>query len=227
MQPPRANPEARKYVIAALLILVASSAFAADPAPWVELGADGTLAVRAAVAPGSACPQVAADGAVVASLPRGAPDAAFSVQICEVRVPATTARLGIDGAALPILPPTVRRIAVIGDTGCRLAGHAVQDCRDPVAWPFAAIAKAAAARRPDLVIHLGDYYYRERACPAGRAGCAGSPYGDNWPTWKAELFDPAAPLLVAAPWVMVRGNHELCRRGGIGWFRLLDPFPIR
>jgi hypothetical protein len=227
VQPARANREARKYVIAALLILVGSSAFAAELVPWVELGADGTLAVRAVVEPGRTCPRVTADGAAVASLPRGAPDAAFPVQICEVRVPATTARLGIDGAVLPILPATVRRIAVIGDTGCRLAGRAVQDCRDPVAWPFAAIAKAAAARRPDLVIHLGDYYYRERACPARRAGCAGSPYGDNWPTWKAELFDPAAPLLAAAPWVVARGNHELCRRGGAGWFRLLDPSPTR
>ena len=26
---------------------------------------------------------------------------------------------------------------------------------------------------------------------------------------------------------MVRGNHELCRRGGQGWFRLLDPYPGR
>jgi hypothetical protein len=120
----------------------------------------------------------------------------------------------------------VRRIVVIGDTGCRIAGRAVQDCGEPIAWPFATIAKAAAARRPDLVIHLGDFYYRESACPAGRAGCAGSPYGDNWPTWRAELFEPAAPLLAAAPWVMVRGNHELCRRGGTGWFRLLDPYPF-
>ena len=55
--------------------------------------------------------------------------------------------------------------------------------------------------------------------------CAGSPHGDNWPTWKADLFDPAAALLAAAPWVMVRGNHELCSRGGHGWFRLLDPHP--
>jgi hypothetical protein len=30
-------------------------------------------------------------------------------------------------------------------------------------------------------------------------------------------------LLAAAPWVLVRGNHELCSRGGHGWFRLLDP----
>jgi hypothetical protein len=25
--------------------------------------------------------------------------------------------------------------------------------------------------------------------------------------------------------VLVRGNHELCSRGGHGWFRLLDPHP--
>jgi len=24
---------------------------------------------------------------------------------------------------------------------------------------------------------------------------------------------------------MVRGNHELCKRGGQGWFRLIDPHP--
>jgi len=59
------------------------------------------------------------------------------------------------------------------------------------------------------------------------AGCAGSPHGGTWPSWRADFFDPAAPLLAAAPWIMVRGNHELCRRGGHGWFRLLDPYPRR
>jgi hypothetical protein len=116
---------------------------------------------------------------------------------------------------------------VIGDTGCRLEGKAVQDCGNPAAWPFPTIAARAAAKRPDLVIHLGDYYYRASACPVGRAGCAGSPHGDNWPSWKADFFDAAAPLLAVAPWVMVRGNHELCRRGGQGWFRLIDPNPPR
>jgi hypothetical protein len=114
---------------------------------------------------------------------------------------------------------------VIGDTGCRIEGHSFQDCRDPQEWPFHSIAERAAARHPDLVIHVGDYLYRLAACPAGNSGCAGSPYGDNWPTWQADFFDPAAPLLAAAPWVLVRGNHELCRRGGEGWRRLLDPHP--
>ena len=62
-------------------------------------------------------------------------------------------------------------------------------------------------------------------CLADRTGCAGSPYGDNWAVWQKDFFSPAAPLLAAAPWVLVRGNHELCNRGGHGWFRLLDPHP--
>jgi calcineurin-like phosphoesterase family protein len=215
-------------IAAFLAVLATSSGWAAElPAPWVELGADGALSIRAVVAPGNACPPVTADGAAVTMLPRGAPDGAFAVQVCEARAPAATARLAVGGAALPTVPATVRRIAVLGDTGCRIEAKAVQDGNDPAAWPFSAIAKAAAGARPDLVIHLGDYYYREGACPVGRAGCAGSPYGDNWPTWKADLFDPGAPLLAAAPWVVVRGNHELCRRGGMGWFRLLDPYPAR
>ena len=114
---------------------------------------------------------------------------------------------------------------VIGDTGCRLKGTFTQDCNDPVKWPFAVVARLAAARHPDLVIHVGDYHYRETACPDTQPGCAGSPHGDNWAVWQKDFFDPAAPLLAAAPWVLVRGNHELCSRGGHGWFRLLDPHP--
>jgi hypothetical protein len=116
-------------------------------------------------------------------------------------------------------------LVILGDSGCRLKGVIVQHCNDPGGWPFARVAALAAARHPDLVIHVGDYYYRETPCPVGEAACAGSPYGDQWPTWKAELFDPAAPLLAAAPWVFTRGNHEDCARGGAGWFRLLDAAP--
>jgi len=78
---------------------------------------------------------------------------------------------------------------------------------------------------PDLVIHVGDYYYRESPCPAGAPGCAGSPHGDQWASWNADLFDPVSPLLTAAPWIFVRGNHEQCGRGADGWFRFLDAAP--
>jgi hypothetical protein len=50
-----------------------------------------------------------------------------------------------------------------------------------------------------------------------------SPWGYGWDTWKADFFDPAQALLKAAPWVMVRGNHETCTRAGQGWWRFLDP----
>jgi hypothetical protein len=203
-------------------------ASAADlPARWVELAADGALSVRAVVAQGAACPSVSADSAALATQSRGKPDGNFSVEVCEAKAPASTTKLTTGSASLPVLATAVNRIVVIGDTGCRLEGRAIQDCGDAEAWPFAAIAARAAAKRPDLVIHLGDYLYRISRCPAGRAGCAGSPHGDNWPSWQADFFDPAAPLLAAAPWVLVRGNHELCRRGGHGWMRLLDPAAMR
>lgn len=50
----------------------------------------------------------------------------------------------------------------------------------------------------------------------------GSPTPDNWADWRDDFFRPAARLLTAAPWVFTRGNHELCSRGGPGWFYLLD-----
>lgn len=121
----------------------------------------------------------------------------------------------------PVADP--QRILVLGDTGCRIKGTFVQACNDPAAWPFAGLVQAAAALKPDLVIHLGDYLYRESPCPAGNTGCAGSPFGDNWDSWSADFFAPAAPLLSAAPWIFVRGNHEDCSRGGAGYLRLLGP----
>ena len=88
---------------------------------------------------------------------------------------------------------------------------------------FPSVAAAAAKLKPDLVMHVGDYLYREEPCPPGNAGCAGSPSGDNWPSWNADFFAPAAPLLAAAPWVILRGNHEDCQRAGLGFLRLLGP----
>lgn len=192
--------------------------------PWVELGTGNALQVRVVVPSGvSACPKVHADGGTIEARERGAADGDFSITVCAATVPLGTKALTVGDVAAPVLPAAINRIAVIGDTGCRIAGAALQDCSDPRQWPFAAIAAKAAKAKPDLVIHVGDYYDRETACPAGNQGCAGSPHGDNWAAWQADFFAPAAPLLAAAPWVMVRGNHELCRRGGKGWMRLLDP----
>jgi hypothetical protein len=192
--------------------------------PWVELGTNNSLEVRVVVSSGvTTCPEVVADGSTVEQRQRGAADGNFPITVCGATVPLATQKLSVGGIAVPTVPATVNRVVVIGDTGCRIEGKALQDCNDAKQWPFPVIAKDAAGHTPDLVIHVGDYYYREDACPADNKGCAGSPHGDNWGAWKADFFEPAAPLLAVAPWVMVRGNHEICHRGGNGWMRLLDP----
>lgn len=199
------------------------------PAPiaWIELGPDGAVIARA-VTIEAACPAITEDGAARSMEPRGAADAAnFPVTVCEATIPAGTTAAAVAGQPLPLPAGTPRRIAVVGDTGCRMESpDDFQACNDPRRWPFAAIAAQVAAWQPDLIVHVGDYHYRESACPVGNTGCAGSPTGDTWASWQADFFGPAAPLLGAAPWVFVRGNHETCGRAGEGWFRLLDPRPL-
>ena len=43
-------------------------------------------------------------------------------------------------------------------------------------------------------------------------------YGDNWWGWWADWFYPAMKLLQNAPIIPGRGNHEICTRGGFGYF---------
>jgi hypothetical protein len=207
----------------AMLWTVLSGAVAAESVAWVQMTADGAQ-VRLVTDAGS-CPTVRVDGATRPMAERAGPSEAFPNRVCESALQPADRRIAVAGQLLRAPPSRVNRVVMLGDSGCRLKGEAFQSCNDPNGWPFARVATLAAARKPDLIIHVGDYYYRESACPVGVAGCAGSPFGDRWPSWKAELFDPARPLLAAAPWVFARGNHEDCKRGGAGWFRQLDAAP--
>ncbi|MBV8402024.1 MAG: metallophosphoesterase [Acetobacteraceae bacterium] len=209
-----------------LALLAVAGGHAADlPDAWAEMSPAGGTDLRALVPSGADCPKLTIAADETSFTIRAEPDPDFPFRVCSARLPASAHEIAVDGLSTPALPRDINRIVVLGDTGCRIKGRFVQDCNSPAAWPFAAVARAAAQRHPDLVIHVGDYYYRETACPEGNQGCARSPYGDHWAAWKADFFDPAAPLLAAAPWVMVRGNHESCARGGRGWLRLLDPHP--
>lgn len=221
---------------AALALALTATAFCTaraqggQPIAWTQYVGGTRAEVRALAALGGGCPEARADGARLPLQVRAAPDAAFPQAVCAAALPAAARRLEVAGVRLAVPRPDVRRIVVLGDSGCRLKGAKTQACNDPAAWPFPTVARLAAARRPDLVIHVGDYLYRESPCPrpaAGPAkpGCAGSPFGDDQPAWDADLFEPARPLLEAAPWVFVRGNHESCSRAGAGWFRLLDAAP--
>lgn len=200
---------------------------------WVELG-DGDSATIRAITDG-ACPGVTFDGVSTPMATRSGPatrlqnvkPAVFNVSGCEVVIPPSAKSASIEGEPVNLPRPDPQRIVVFGDTGCRIAkGDRVQACNDPKSWPFPEVARRAAATHPDLVIHVGDYLYREEACPAGNAGCAGTPHGFGWDTWDVDFFRPADPLLRAAPWIFVRGNHEDCIRAAEGWFRFLDHAPM-
>jgi predicted phosphodiesterase len=225
-------------------LFVLSNAACADPA-WLQLTSAGHVMARAIAK--ANCPPINVDGRMAGMTARSAPDAgtrnappAGQRLVCEFDVTGAQT-VEIQGAKLPMPLKAPRRIVVLGDTGCRIKTDAanavagnqdeggkaeVQDCNDPAQWPFESVAKAAAASRPDLIVHVGDYLYRESPCPADHQGdCGNSPSGDNWDTWKADFFDPAGALLGAAPWIFVRGNHEICKRAGKGWFYYLDPGP--
>jgi len=218
----------RRLAILGLLagvLLAGTGARAAEaPTAWVEV-TDRGAEVRA-VTVEAACPTLTVDGRRHRMTERAGPNGAFANRICAAPLPHGAKAVRLGGQALPVPKPRPNRLVILGDSGCRLKGPVVQNCNDPKAgWPFALVSALAAKQKPDLVVHVGDYYYRETPCPAGDARCTGSPYGDKWETWKAEVFASAEPLLAAAPWVFARGNHEDCQRGGAGWFRLLDAAP--
>ena len=156
-------------------------------------------------------------------------EAIFDVLTCEAAWPAGALRARVAGRDVPAPRAEIKRIVIIADTGCRMKAseNAFQPCNDAQQWPFAQIAASAAAQKPDLVIHIGDMHYRESPCPEGNPGCANSAWGYGYDAWQADLFKPAKPLLEAAPWVFVRGNHEACLRAGQGWFRFIDRQPWR
>ena len=212
-------------------------------AAYMLLGPDGQRIARV-VTEIKDCPALFVDGKVVAmhvrvpagtaplrptaSKPELTKPSAFPATVCDAEISPEARDVSVHGWHIPTQPRTVKRIVVIGDTGCRIkaADNAVQPCDDPKAYPFAAIAKTAADWKPDIVLHVGAYLYRENPCPEGNTVCAGTAWGYGLDAWRADFLDPAQPLLKAAPWIFVRGNHESCNRAGQGWRRLLDSAPF-
>ena len=244
------HPVVRGFLAAATLVAACtqppvSVEPVSDPieAAFVVLGVDGQATARV-ITRAAVCPVLTVDDAPQPMSVRAAPGtvalrptlstpdeskpSSFPVLVCDALLGARAVRASVGGHTLALPKPDPRRIVVIGDSGCRLkrADSIFQACNDRDAWPFADVTAAAAAMHPDLVVHVGDYHYRETACPAGNAGCMGSPWGYGWDAWNADFFAPAKKLLEAAPWIVVRGNHESCNRAGQGWWRLLDPRPI-
>ena len=129
-------------------------------------------------------------------------------------------------------------------------GH-FQDLSD---WPLRTLMNRAVDENPDVLIHMGDFIYRQGPCPYpnnNNASCSGinlprrynfngsndereimnfvpGAWGDTFWTWWADFFYPSLEALSSVPWIALRGNHESCSRAGNGWFLLLspDPYPM-
>ncbi|QJQ06568.1 hypothetical protein EJG51_012770 [Undibacterium piscinae] len=209
-------------------------------ATWVVLGEQGQAQARA-ITTATSCPELSQDGVTSRMQLRAAPASIaqrktvssaadskaslFEVSSCEADLHAGVKTASIAGQLLPLPKATLQKIIVIGDTGCRLqkGSNYFQECNDAAKWAFAQVAKTAASFQPDLVIHVGDYHYRENACSLGNPSCAGSPWGYGWDkAGGADFVAPAAPLLAVAPWVMVRATSEIVhtapvKAGGVLW----------
>jgi hypothetical protein len=181
--------------------------------------------VRAVLAPRKDCENVAfrsAQHLALAMRIRANPDPkGFPVTLCEGVAEASDKEVRfIDGSRISWqgLEP-LTRVSAIGDTGCDNTAGTHQNCLEPRSWPFSGVALVDAgvidgSPPPGLVIHVGDYRYRTSS----------KGQNDNWEHWVEDFFKPAQPLLLTAPWIMVRGNHENCyKEDGNGWFFLLAP----
>ena len=212
------------------LLFVTITAFAAPSAltpVWVEVGPDRHVLARVVIEDGAACPSISLEGAPAVPMTVRMPVPKHFRPACEFEIPSGTKRAVVDQQTLVLPVDNPAKVAVIGDTGCRLKGERIQACNDPAVWPFAKVADVTARQHPQLVVHVGDYLYRESPCPAAdEKECGGSPNGDNWDAWTADFFTPAAKLLASAPWAFSRGNHESCGRSWQGWFYYLDPRPF-
>jgi hypothetical protein len=216
----------RDCSLTGLLFLLSPNAGATTLVGWSQYAENGAVWARL-VTDEPACPALIADGKSLPMTERAPPSQAFPVRVCGAAIPPGAQHISAGGVDLPAPIARPHHIVVFGDTGCRLKGAKVQNCNDEVSWPFRNVAEHAAKENPDLMIHVGDYLYRESPCEPGDSRCAGTPWGDQWSTWNADFFKPAAKLLSSTVWLMARGNHEDCSRAGVGWTTLLGHDPMR
>nr|QHB15550.1 SP49.7 [Bemisia tabaci] len=188
---------------------------------WSQVVPQNQLSVRA-ITDDNACPIARVDNKQVEMKIRSSMNNTETV--CELIVDRLARHITVDDKKIATLPKNIRKIAIIGDTGCRIKGDEQQACNSAEGWPLRKNLEAIALHKPELIVHVGDYLYRQTKC-LETTSC-GNLFGYNPETWYADWFDPARDISLRAPFIFIRGNHEACGRGHEGWFRYLDPFPF-
>ena len=227
-------------------------------ASYVVLGqapnGDNVAIARTVINANLLCPKVKSKSKMLNMITRDNPNH-FEVIVCEALVEFDQKYQLVFANGhieLPSAKSSIKHIQVFGDTGCKTKDCAV----GKPAKPFKALADSGAAKKPDVVLHMGDYNYRgtggqvvfssknskgalvqqgQWPYDAGddltqSEHCGqniGAPYysqsaintnkPDVWRNWHDDLFRSAGKLMKAAPWIVARGNHELCSRAGRGY----------
>ncbi|ACZ49525.1 putative phosphoesterase [Anaplasma centrale str. Israel] len=203
---------------------------------WSQIVVDSKLSVRAVVPSGEACPDLYVDSQSVKMSTRADPEpGAFEDRVCESLLsPSSTPRvIRIGSRRLPDISARVgynrrdglARIVFVGDTGCRVSRLLEQDCKSPDKWPLRQVLSGISNQDPDLVVHVGDYLYREVEC-TDESKCDKRIYGDKSSTWAEDWLLPLQSVSDKLVFLFVRGNHESCNRAYKGWFRYLDAYPL-
>ncbi|MGN7661337.1 MAG: metallophosphoesterase family protein [Anaplasma sp.] len=218
--------------LAGFLCLLSHGSAAGILFSWSQAAADNKLSVRAVVSPDEGCPILRVNSRNMKMGLRAPPESGrFEDKVCESLLPiSTTARkIEVGDRRLPDIATSDRRdsvkVAVTGDTGCRISRLSRQDCKSPEKWPVRKVLEKIAGQNADLVVHVGDYLYREAEC-LDEKKCDKHVYGDNSLTWAADWLSPLQSVSKKVAFIFVRGNHEDCERAYRGWFRYLDGHPL-
>lgn len=188
---------------------------------WSQIIPENKLSIRAII-DNNMCPIAYVDNKEVEMLSRSSINNTETV--CELIVETNAQNISIDNIKVPVLAEKISKIAFIGDTGCRINMLFQQECNSVDSWPLKKNLDSIAFHKPDLIIHVGDYHYRQTKCRNTKK--CGDIYGYSKEAWYADWFEPAKDILTQSPFLFVRGNHESCNRAYEGWFRYLDSYPF-
>ena len=204
---------------------------------WTQYDDSGGLSARAIIKNGATCPMLSIDGgdAIPMTLRRdnngntNPPTNFEAIQLCQMTVPRAATSIKMGSTNLPVHTPDPQTAIVIGDTGCRVASFDVQNCNEANQWTYPSIARESAKVDSDVILHVGDYHYREDCI--FEMGCRWQnvdpeTVGYKWAAWEADFFKPSVPLMAKAPFIFTRGNHEDCRRAYRGWYYLIAPSAV-
>ena len=122
-------------VVVAASVSAARGASSPIVAAWTQLGGSNLQVARVVVS-SRGCPTLrlrsTAGPSLVVMKPRAVPDPpAFTDTVCQADIPAGTTEASVPGHQLPMASKELRRIALLGDTGCAARRARIAMTRTP------------------------------------------------------------------------------------------------